>query len=165
MYIFPKSNISADQLGCEWDFWWLSGMFNPALKGSANLQDLYSVYASPNYSEVYANDDSACRGNVAGSWVPENQLAVDVFGANGVVAERAWPASCTSISALSKIKLIPRFGPEVHSQERYSPLHPRHLPRNAPSSKYHFQHHILRRQLDELYHPPHSWFSILDNDL
>ena len=64
----------------------------------AKDQDLYNVYASPNYSEVYGNADSTCRGDVQGSWVPspERSLAVDVFGENGVVAERAWPASCMS---------------------------------------------------------------------
>jgi hypothetical protein len=64
----------------------------------ADRQDLYNVYASPNYSDAYATAESTCRGDVQGSWVPtpERTLAVDVFGENGVVAERAWPASCTS---------------------------------------------------------------------
>ena len=69
------------------------------------LQDLYNIYASPNYSEAYADPQASCRGDTLGSWVPEpsKQLQVDVFGENGVVAERAWPASCmlTFCSSLS----------------------------------------------------------------
>jgi hypothetical protein len=66
----------------------------------ADGQDLYNIYPTPNYSDAYANADSTCRGNTEGLWVPPpgKQLEVDVFGENGVVAPRAWPASCKSSS-------------------------------------------------------------------
>lgn len=83
-----------------------------------NDQDLYNVYASPNYSDVYANAESTCRGDVQGSWVPppEKTLAVDVFGQNGVVAERAWPASCRSTYLRhDDMRADDRFRPSFHT--------------------------------------------------
>jgi hypothetical protein len=64
----------------------------------ADVQDLFTVVPSAQYSTSYSDAGQGCRSDATlGSWVPlpEKVLDVKLEGPSGAVSEIGWPACCT----------------------------------------------------------------------